>query len=114
MTTTRVRIRPTKSIDALIEERREQLHAERRIYIHSTEGASRSYAFRDLLFDGLVRLSAGAGVQMPTTDESESRGESLTVRLPARYLECIADIARDEEISTNTTLARLVTLGAKS
>jgi hypothetical protein len=112
LTTARIRFRPTKSIDALIEERREQLHADRRIYIHSTEGASRSYAFRDLLFDGLSRLSAG--VQMPTIDESESMGGSLVVRLPARYLECITDIARGERISTNTTLARLVTLGGES
>lgn len=112
LTTSRIRIRPTQSVDVLIAARRATLNADHRIYMHSAEGASRSYAFRDLLFDGLRRVARGA--EIPPIDESESRGASLSVRLPTRHLACVTDIAADAQTSTNTMLARLVTLGGQS
>ena len=112
MNTTRIRFRPTIFIDALIEERRAALHADRRIYIHSAKGATRSYAFRDLLHDGLRRVMNGAPI--PPIDETREYATSLTVRIPTRYIDCVADIARDEGVSTHTALARIVTLGSES
>ena len=111
MNTTRIRFRPTICIDALIEERRAALHADRRIYIHSAKGASRSYAFRDLLHDGLRRVMNDAPI--PSIEETREYATSLTVRIPTRYIDCVADIARDEGVSTHTALARIVALGSE-
>jgi hypothetical protein len=96
----------------MIEERRATLHADRRIYIHSPKGASRSYAFRDLLHDGLYRVMNDAPI--PAIDETREYAADLTVRIPTRYIDCVADIARDEGVSTHTALARIVTLGSES